>query len=95
MGLTQYFVPQLYGGVENAKKLYYWHRLSGYVVLVMMLGTVVAATYTYTGRRFLQLKTWPVVVAAVLVLVGILPRVRLRKFGFLTGWMRRDAGARL
>lgn len=88
IGFTQYFVPSLYGGVENAKAMYKWHRASGYVNLTMMLVTVAAATQTYTGQYFLELKLWPVILAAVLVLVGILPRVRRAKLGYLGGPQR-------
>lgn len=57
-----------------------------------MLGTVVAATRTDTGSRVLGLRTWAVCVAGVLVLVGILPRVRLAKFGNIFSFLRRDEG---
>lgn len=82
MGFTQYFTPGLYGGVEAAKKVYKWHRASGYVVLLLLLATVAAATQTDTGRDFLELRLWAVLGAAGLVLVGVVPRVRKGKFGF-------------
>ena len=68
--------------------MYKWHRASGYVILVMMLVTVVAATQTATGKLFLKLKLWPVILAALLVLIGILPRVRRAKLGYLGGPQR-------
>jgi len=83
VGFTQYFVPQLYGGVDNAKSIYKWHRLSGYVVLVMMLATVCAATQTITGGETLNIKLWAVLVSSVLILVGVLPRIKKQKFGLL------------
>ena len=88
VGFTQYFVPALYGGVDNAKAMYKWHRFSGYIIVVMMLVTVVAATQTTTGKNFLELKTWGVALASVLVLVGILPRIRRAKLGYLGGPQR-------
>ncbi|KAL9638236.1 MAG: hypothetical protein Q9164_001687, partial [Protoblastenia rupestris] len=46
VGVTQYYAPALYGGVDNAKKVYKYHRMSGYVIVVMGLITVCAATQT-------------------------------------------------
>jgi len=81
VGFTQYFTPQLYGGVDNANSIYKWHRLSGYVILTMMLATVCAATQTETGMITLDIKLWAVLVSSVLVLVGVLPRIKKQKFG--------------
>jgi hypothetical protein len=83
VGFTQYFVPKLYGGANNAKSIYKWHRLSGYVILVLMLATVAAATQTDTGRGFLKLKLWAVLVGSVLILIGVIPRIKKQKFGLV------------
>lgn len=88
VGFTQYFVPSLYGGIDNAKAMYKWHRFSGYIIVVMMLATVIAATQTTTGKNFLELKTSSVALASVLVLVGLLPRIRRAKLGYLSGPQR-------
>jgi len=80
VGFTTFFVPQLYGSVDGAKSLYKWHRLSGYIILVMMLATVSAATQTETGMNFLQLKLWAVLVSSALILIGIIPRIKKQKF---------------
>lgn len=85
VGITQYFLPGLYGGVENAKKLYKYHRVSGYVILVVMLATVCAATQTTFNKNVLQMQLWATVVASVIVLVGVAPRIRRNKFGWLAG----------
>jgi hypothetical protein len=81
VGFTQYFVPQLYGSVARAKSLYKWHRMSGYLVLVMMLATVAAATQTDFNKTTLHIRLWAVLVSAVLVLIGVLPRIKKQKFG--------------
>jgi len=81
VGFTQYFVPKLYGGVNNAKALYKYHRASGYVILVVMLATASAASVTDTGRDMLHLKLWSFLVCAALILVGILPRIKKQKLG--------------
>ncbi|CAD0018308.1 unnamed protein product [Aureobasidium pullulans] len=66
IGFTQYFVPQIYGGEENAKKLYKYHR-------------------TDYNKNVLKIKLWAVIVAAVITLIGVLPRVKKQKFGWLAG----------
>jgi hypothetical protein len=81
VGFTAYFLPKLYGSVDQAKSLYKWHRLSGYVVLTVMLATVAAATQTYYNQTVLHIKLWAILVSAVLVLVGILPRIKKQKLG--------------
>ena len=81
VGFTQYFVPQLYGGVDNAKKVYKYHRASGYVILTLSLATVCAATQTTFNTGVLQIQLWAVIVVSVLTLAGILPRVKKQKLG--------------
>ena len=81
MGFTQYFVPQLYGGVENAKKIWKYHRASGYVVFTLMLATVAAATQTGFNKNVLHMQLWAIIVASVLTLAGILPRIKKQKLG--------------
>lgn len=81
IGFTQYFFPRLYGSIDNAKAIYKWHRMSGYVILVMMLATASAATQTYTGMVTLDIKLWAVLVSSVLILIGVLPRIKKQKFG--------------
>jgi len=81
VGFTQYFTPQLYGSEAKAKSLYKWHRLSGYVILTVMLATVCAATQTDYNKNVLDIKLWAILVPAILVLIGIIPRIKKQKFG--------------
>lgn len=81
IGFTQYFVPQLYGGEANAKKIWKYHRASGYLVFVLMLATVAAATQATYNKNVLGIKLWAVLVAAVLTLAGIVPRIKKQKLG--------------
>jgi len=81
VGFTQYFVPRLYGSVDKAKAIYKWHRASGYVVLVLLLATVVAATQTDYNLNVLHIKVWAVGISGFLVLVGVLPRIKKQKLG--------------
>jgi len=85
VGVTQYFVPQIYGGVDNAKKIYKYHRIAGYTIFVLTLATVAAATQTYYNKHFLHIQLWTVIVASVITLAGVVPRIRLSKFGWLAG----------
>lgn len=85
VGIAQFFLPGLFGGVENAKNLYKYHRVSGYLILVMLLATVCAATQTTYNLGVLGIQLWAVIVASVVVLVGVIPRVRLSKFGWMAG----------
>lgn len=85
VGITQYFTPGLYGGEAKAKKLYKYHRVSGYVILVLMLATICAATQTDFNKNVLQMQLWAVVVASVIVVVGVFARVKKNKFGWMAG----------
>lgn len=84
-GITAYFFPGLYGGEDNAKALYKYHRVGGYLTLTMMLATICAATKTDFNINVLQMQLWAIVVASVIVVVGIAPRIRRSKFGWLAG----------
>jgi hypothetical protein len=82
VGITQRYATGMYGGAENAQRIYKWHRMSGYVVLVMMLTTVSAATQTDYNKNVLHVRLWIVLLAALLVLIGVLPRIKKQKLGF-------------
>jgi hypothetical protein len=90
VGFTQYYVPQIYGGVESAKAVYKYHRMAGYVIATLGLATICAASWTTFSLQVAHLQHWAVVVASVLVVVGVVPRIRLSKFG-----VRREGEDRL
>ena len=46
VGIAQLYIPALFGGEENAKKVYKYHRMSGYFIVLMTLATICAATQT-------------------------------------------------
>ncbi|QIW99794.1 hypothetical protein AMS68_005312 [Peltaster fructicola] len=85
VGITQYFTPGLYGGVDNAKKLYKYHRLSGYIVLLLMLATVCAATQTDFNKQSLKIQLWAVVLCSVLIVIGVVARLKTYKLGWMAG----------
>jgi len=79
VGVTQFFVPQLYGGVDNAKKLYKYHRASGYLILAVAFATVAAATWTPYIEGSFGIQKWAVIVAEVLALAGLYSRIKKEK----------------
>lgn len=91
VGFTQYYTPSLYGGVDNAKSVYKYHRISGYVIATLGLATVCAASWTDYSRIFLHIQHWAVIVASVLVLLGVVPRIKLQKLGFTKDYQGRES----
>jgi hypothetical protein len=81
VGFTQYYTPALYGGVDNAKSVWKYHRASGYAVMVLGLATVCASTWTDFSLKVLHIQHWSVILVSVLTLAGVVPRIRLQKFG--------------
>lgn len=81
IGITQYYTPRLYGVVDNAKSFYKYHRISGYLLLILSFCTVAAATQTTYNKGVLHIRLWAVIVAALITLVGVLPRVKKQKLG--------------
>ncbi|KAI5845682.1 eukaryotic cytochrome b561-domain-containing protein [Morchella snyderi] len=79
VGFTQFFAPGIYGGVDNAKSMYKYHRVSGYVILLMYLVNIILASKLRYGEKFIHLKTWGVVLAGVLVVLGTYPRIKKQK----------------
>jgi hypothetical protein len=90
VGFTQYWVPQLYGGVDRAKAVYKYHRGAGYAVTALGLAAVCAASWTTYGLGVAHLQHWALIVASLLVVVGVGARVRLSKFG-----VKREGEVRL
>ena len=61
--------------------MYKYHRMSGYVLLVLTFATVAAATQTDYNKNVLNIQLWAVLVAEVITLVGVLPRIKKQKLG--------------
>ena len=81
IGITQYYFPNLYGGIDNAKAVWKYHRISGYVLLVLSFVTIAASAETGTGKDTLGLKLWALIVASIITLIGVLPRIKKQKLG--------------
>lgn len=82
VGFTQYYTPMLYGSVDRAKSIWKYHRAAGYMTVVLASSTVAAAMCTEYNQNVLRIPAWVMFVALVLVLCGVLTRIRLAKFGF-------------
>ncbi|DAA76431.1 TPA_exp: putative Cytochrome b561 [Trichophyton benhamiae CBS 112371] len=77
VGVAQYFFPEtIFGSVENGKKIYKWHRVSGYVLFVLELAVVIAATKTDYNVKTLHIGFWPVIISAFLTFAGVVARVK-------------------
>ena len=55
--------------------------MSGYVLTTYFLAVACAATQTTFNKNVLHIRLWAVLVASVLVLVGVIPRIKKRKLG--------------
>ncbi|EHY53525.1 hypothetical protein HRR83_003730 [Exophiala dermatitidis] len=83
VGFTSFFAPELvYRSVDRAKSIYKYHRIAGYTILTFLLAVVAAATTTPYNVHVLHIKLWAVLVAAVFVLLGVIPRIKKHKLGF-------------
>ena len=80
-GVTQFFFPQVYGSEENAKKVYKYHRMSGYAIFALLCATVCAATWTDYNITTLQIHHWSVIVASIILLAGLYARIKKEKLG--------------
>ncbi|CAG8164198.1 hypothetical protein PENNAL_c0003G09994 [Penicillium nalgiovense] len=82
VGIIQYFVPvTVLGSVDAGKRIYKYHRWSGYVLLLLEMATVVAATQTTYNVMVIHIPLWGVLVAVVLVLAGVGARIKKHKLG--------------
>ncbi|CAH0041159.1 unnamed protein product [Clonostachys solani] len=84
VGFTIWATPRLYGSVDNAKSIYKYHRWSGYLILTLLLATVVTAIDTPYNYNVLKIPLWAVLLLAILILVGVYPRIQKQKLGFKT-----------
>ncbi|CCG81725.1 Predicted protein [Taphrina deformans PYCC 5710] len=82
VGLVQYYLPNLLGGEARAKGLYKWHRLAGYLLTALVLVNVTLGTQTpYFLGKLNRLWVW--IVFDVLIVAGLVPRIRPNKMKLL------------
>ena len=82
VGVAQFYTPTLFGTVDNAKSIYKYHRMSGYLIIVLAVITICLATQTAFNENVLHIRLWAAIVASVLLVVGLLPRIKKHKLGF-------------
>jgi hypothetical protein len=81
LGALIAYVPGLFGGATRAKRLYKYHRLSGYVLMVFLWTATlygVSKPFVLPGSKFL----WVYYASTALIFTGLLYRTRLSKLGF-------------
>ncbi|KAH9908032.1 eukaryotic cytochrome b561-domain-containing protein [Xylariomycetidae sp. FL2044] len=81
VGFTMFAVPKLYGGEAKAKSIWKYHRMSGYVLLLVLMATIISATKTEYNEKVLGLKLWAMIVIMVLLIIGVYPRIKKQKMG--------------
>ncbi|KAJ5950860.1 Cytochrome b561 eukaryote [Penicillium vulpinum] len=82
VGVIQYFLPvTVLGSVDAGKRIYKYHRWSGYVLLLLEMATVLAATQTDYNLKAIHIPLWGVIVSVVLILAGVGARIKKHKLG--------------
>ena len=81
IGVAQFYTPSIFGSVDNAKSLYKYHRWSGYIIMILSAIAICYATQTGFNDNVLHMRLWAVIVASVLLVIGLLPRIKKRKLG--------------
>ncbi|MDI1487413.1 MAG: hypothetical protein OHK93_006683 [Ramalina farinacea] len=81
VGIAQLYIPALFGGEENAKKVYKYHRMSGYFIVLMTLATICAATQTSFNVGAIHIKLWAMIVLSLVIVGGLAPRIKKNKLG--------------
>ncbi|KAJ5674095.1 hypothetical protein N7462_009534 [Penicillium macrosclerotiorum] len=82
VGIIQFFFPvTVLGSADAGKRIYKYHRWSGYVLLLLEVSTVVAATQTEYNLSTLRIPTWGAVIAIILTLSGLGARIKKHKLG--------------
>jgi hypothetical protein len=82
VGIAQFSLPvTLLGSVDAGKRIYKYHRRTGYVLLLLESATIVAATRTDYNLAVLGIPTWAVLVAILITLLGVGARIKKQKLG--------------
>ncbi|KAJ5594786.1 Cytochrome b561 eukaryote [Penicillium hispanicum] len=82
VGVVQFFLPvTLLGSVEAGKRLYKYHRWSGYVLLLLEMATVVAATQTGYNLAAIHIPAGAVIVTVIAIVLGVGARIKKQKLG--------------
>jgi hypothetical protein len=77
-----FYFPHTFGSIDKAKRIYKYHRLSGYLVWSLILVNCILGTQS-TWFLGVWDNTWVWVVFGVVAFMGVVSRVRLSKMKFL------------
>lgn len=80
-GFIMWATPALLGGEAKAKALWKYHRVGGYINLLLLLATFCTAADTGFVRNALKIESWVFYAPMALIAAGVLPRVHLYKLG--------------
>ena len=79
VGVTMWLVPSLYGGEGKAREVWKYHRMSGYLLLALLVASLVSATKTEYVEKVIDIPTAAVAVVCGVCIVGMIPQFSPRK----------------
>jgi uncharacterized membrane protein len=83
VGVAQFWAPILvFGSIDNAKKIYKYHRIAGYVTLGLISFTVLLALDSDYNNDVLHIPYWSVFPAIVAIFGGLIWGLKKTKLGF-------------
>lgn len=94
VGLTMWAVPSLYGGVDNARVIWKYHRASGYIIYMTLLGTIFSALWTGYNKHVLGIEWWHLFFFILAIFVSVTLRISLAKFGLSRNGAQETQGGR-
>lgn len=77
-----FYFPQVFGSVEKGKRIWKYHRLSGYLVWSLILVNCILGTQS-TWFLGVWDMTWVWIVLGVIAFLGVVSRIRLSKMKFV------------
>jgi hypothetical protein len=80
-GTLMFYFPKVFGSEAKAKSTWKFHRAFGYITSFFLLITVILSTYTDHVHNNLNVKSWTIILASVLVVIGVGARVKKQKLG--------------
>ncbi|KAK9449326.1 uncharacterized protein V1518DRAFT_373137 [Limtongia smithiae] len=87
IGMTQYWMPALYGSSTRAKSMYKYHRVLGYFALLLSFITTLVATTTDYNKNVLHARVTILLAFVIITAIGLAVRIRPSKFQF--NWKSR------
>lgn len=79
VGVTMWLVPSLYGGEDGARKVWKYHRMSGYLLLSLLVAAIITSTKTDYVEKVLNIKIELVSICCGFIVVPMIPQISPRK----------------